>query len=195
MKAAVNFAAPSLRFDVRRRSNLIPGLYNFFLIFFFFLLEQKETKIQANSPTSIFFSRKGLRNATEKIAVRSELAKQPHYYQRMKDVKGGLILLWVSKVHFIVLFWAESKSKKKKRMQNEGSLCVCCYSLSLRINVPRHCERSEAISLIVIPFIFFLFLLEQKETKIQSNSPTSSGPAISAPACSSHRIGKQPHNY
>jgi len=86
MRDVVNFVAPSLRFDVRRRSNLIPGLYNFFLIFFFFLLEQKETKIQANSPTSIFFSRKGLRNATEKIAVRSELAKQPHYYQRMRDV-------------------------------------------------------------------------------------------------------------
>ena len=44
---------------------------NNFGFLIFFLLEQKETKIQDERPTPIFFSPKSLRNTAEKIAVRS----------------------------------------------------------------------------------------------------------------------------
>ena len=41
----------------------------------FFFLDEKEAKSQVNSPTAILFSRKSLRSANEKMAVRTELPK------------------------------------------------------------------------------------------------------------------------
>jgi hypothetical protein len=50
------------------------------------LLDQKEAKNQGETPNPILFSRKNLRNSTEKIVFRAVSPKQPHYYQRMINV-------------------------------------------------------------------------------------------------------------
>jgi hypothetical protein len=54
----------------------------FFLISF--CLTKTKQKFKSIRQPQFFSRSKSLRIAAEKIAVRTELAKQPHYYQRMQ---------------------------------------------------------------------------------------------------------------